>query len=144
MKLRRYFPILLTVIIGAIVIVVAFLVFLNQEQSRVRGDFQGIAADRAQAIQSALTEDSVELALLSDYVAASAELARGDLSGFAGEFQRLVRHLPSREADTEVVAYVSALPAADRSSFEALIRFCPRDSAIAGGVAMATHFRFHR
>jgi diguanylate cyclase (GGDEF)-like protein len=81
-----------------------------------------MAGDRAQAIESAIAEDSVELALLSDYVAASTELARGDLGAFAGEFQRLVRHLPNREADTEVVAYVSLLPAVERSSFEALMR----------------------
>ena len=91
--------------------VVAFLVFFTQEQSRIRSDFQGMAADRAQAIQSAIAEDSVELALLADYVAASAELSRGEMGSFAREFERLVHRLPSRESDTLVVAYISAPPA---------------------------------
>jgi len=88
----------------------------------MRADFQGMAGDRAQAIQSAVAEDAVELSLLADYVAASAELARGELGPFAHEFDRLVRRLPSREEDTQAVAYISWLPAAGRSTFEAIMR----------------------
>jgi diguanylate cyclase (GGDEF)-like protein len=121
-RLKKYFPVLLTVAIGLIFTAVAFLVFLNQEHSRLLGDFQSMAADRAQAIQSAIAEDTVELAVLGDYVTASAELERGELGPFAREFERLVQSLPSREADTQLVAYISLLPAAQRSSFEALMK----------------------
>lgn len=119
---RKYLPLLATFAIGTIVTVVAFLVFLNQENTRMRADFQSMAADRAQAIQSAVAEDAVELYLIADYVAASAELARGELGPFVREFGRLVRHVPLREADTQVVAFISGLPASERSSFEALMR----------------------
>ena len=120
--MKKYLPILLTVAAGGIVTIVAFLVFFAQENARLGGDFQSMAADRAQAIQSAIAEDSVELALLADYVAASAELSRGELGSFALEFERLVRRLPSRESDTLVVAFISSLPADKRTSFEALMR----------------------
>ena len=120
--LRKYLPLLVTCAVGAVVTVVAFLVFLNQENNRMRADFQGMAGDRAQAIQSAVAEDAVELDLIADYVGASAELARGELGPFAREFGRLVRRVPLREADTQVVVFVSSLPAAERFSFEALMR----------------------
>jgi diguanylate cyclase (GGDEF)-like protein len=115
-------PLLLTIVIGAAVTLVAFLVFLGQENARLRADFQNLAGDRAQAVRAALAEDAVELELIADYVASSAELGRGELGPFVREFGRLVRHIPLREEDTQVVAFISSLPAEERASFEALMR----------------------
>jgi diguanylate cyclase (GGDEF)-like protein len=136
--MRRYLPLLLTCAIGAIVTLAVFLVFQGQEEARLRADFQNLAADRAQALRSALAEDSVELALISDYGAASAVLARGDLGQFVREFGRLVRHVPHREEDTQVVAFIPGLPGDERASFETLMRkntdagFAIRESGTGG------------
>ncbi len=121
-RARRYLPLLVTVVAGALITVVVFLVFLGLEEARLRADFQNLSLDRAQAIRSAIAEDAVELDLVASYVAASAEIGRGDLGMFVQEFGRLVRRIPAHEEDTQVFAFISSLPAEGRSSFEALMR----------------------
>ncbi len=64
----------------------------------------------------------------------------GRLGPFVREFGRLVRHIPLREADTQVVAFVSGRLPRNAASFEALMRkdvdpgFAVREPA-PGGVA---------
>jgi len=119
---RRHLPLLTTVAVGVVVTLVVFLVFLAQEEARLRADFQNMSSDRAQAIRSSLAEDSIELDLIASYVAASAEIGRGELGPFVQEFGRLVRRIPSHEEDTQVLAFISALPSEGRASFESLMR----------------------
>ncbi len=121
-RVYRHLPLIFTAFIGVAITLAAFLVFLGQENTRLRSDFQSLAGDRAQAVRAALAEDSVELELIADYVASSAELGRGEMGPFVREFGRLVRHIPLREEDTQVVAFISALPADERASFEALMK----------------------
>jgi diguanylate cyclase (GGDEF)-like protein len=119
---RRRLPLLLTAAVGAIITVVVFFVFLGQEKTRMQADFQNMSSDRAQAIRASIAEDAIELDLLASYVAASRENRRGELGPFVQEFGSLVRRVPVHEEDTQVLAFVSALPAEGRSSFEALMR----------------------
>jgi diguanylate cyclase (GGDEF)-like protein len=120
--LRRFLPLLLTLGIGVLVSVAVFFVFLRQERERLRTDFQVMAADRAQAIRTALNEDQIELGLVADYVSASTELSRGELSSFVQEFARLARRITTHEEDMQVIAFVSAVPPDGRASFEAVMR----------------------
>ncbi|MGA2641334.1 MAG: diguanylate cyclase [Spirochaetia bacterium] len=119
---RRRLPLLITAAVGAVITVVVFFIFLGQEEARMRADFQNMSSDRAQAIRSAIAEDALELDLLASYVAASRENRRGELGPFVQEFGRLVRRIPIHEEDTQVLAFISALPADGRSSFEALMQ----------------------
>ena len=120
--MRRVLSLFITVAVGAIASIAVFLVFRGQEQARMVADFINLSSDRAQAIRSAIAEDAVELALIADYVSASAELSRGDLGPFMREFSRLVRRVPFREEDTQVIAFISGLPAEERASFETRMR----------------------
>jgi diguanylate cyclase (GGDEF)-like protein len=119
---RRFLPLLITVAVGVIASVAVLLVFRAQEDARMIADFINMSSDRAQAIRSSIAEDTVELGLISDYVAASAELSRGDLGQFVREFGRLVRHVPFREEDTQVIAFISTISAEERASFETLMK----------------------
>jgi diguanylate cyclase (GGDEF)-like protein len=120
--MRRYVPLALTVFIGMSITAAVFFVFLGTEQTRLRADFQNMSSDRAQAIRSAIAEDSIELDLMASYVAASAELGQRKLGEFVQEFGRFVRRVPAQEEDAQVLAFVSVLTGAERTSFEALMR----------------------
>jgi diguanylate cyclase (GGDEF)-like protein len=120
--MRRYLPFLLAIGVGLVVTLVVFFVFLGQEAVRIRADFESMAADRAQAIRSALSEDQLEVALLSDYVSSSTELSRGDVGPFVQEFGRLARRMSGQEEDTQVIAFVPEVTLAERPAFEALMR----------------------
>lgn len=115
---RWYLPLLLTVIAGVTVTLVVFAAFRGSEAAKMKTEFQNMAADRAQAIRAGLSEDFVELDLLSSYVAASRELAEDLLGSFAAEFGSFVRRIPSQEPDTQAVAFVARVPAAARARFE--------------------------
>ena len=119
---RKYLPLLLALAIGVTVSVAVFFVFFFQDQARLRTDFNAMAADRAQALRFALAEDQVELGLVSDYVSASSELSRGEIGSFVQEFGRLARRITTHEEDLQVIAFIVPVDAADRASFEALMR----------------------
>ncbi len=118
----KYLPFLLTLGIGAAVTLVMFFVFLGQEQARLRTDFDNMAADRAQAIRASLSEDQVEVGLISDYVSASTELARGEEGPFITEFARLARRISVHEEDTQVIAFIPQVAASERPAFEGVMR----------------------
>ncbi|HYW82398.1 MAG TPA: diguanylate cyclase, partial [Spirochaetia bacterium] len=118
MILRWYLPLLLTVIAGVAVTLAVFAAFRGSEAAKLKADFQSMAADRAQAIRAGLSEDFVELDLLSSYVTASRELAEDLLGSFASEFGNFVRRIPSQEPDTQAVAFVARVPSAARAGFE--------------------------
>jgi diguanylate cyclase (GGDEF)-like protein len=120
--LRKYVPFVLTTAVGAAVTLAVFFVFLGQEQTRLRSDFESMAADRAAAIRSALSEDQVELNLVADYVSASSELSRGDAGPFLLEFGRLARRVSLREEDVQAIAYIASVSPAELAAFEALMR----------------------
>jgi len=94
---RWYLPLLLTVTTGVVVTLVVFAAFRGSEAGKLKADFQSMAADRAQAIRAGLSEDFVELDLLSSYVTASRELAEDLVGSFASEFGNFVRRIPSQE-----------------------------------------------
>jgi diguanylate cyclase (GGDEF)-like protein len=114
-----YLPIVLTVIVGLAITLVVFGVFQTSERSRMHSEFEAMAADRAQAIRAALAEDFTEVDLLGAYVRSSIEMAHGRLGDFALEFGKLARRIPAEEPDTQAVAFVSRVPAPERSAFEA-------------------------
>jgi diguanylate cyclase (GGDEF)-like protein len=118
-KWPLYVPIFLTVVVGLTITLVVFGVFQTSERSRMHTEFETMAADRAQAIRAALAEDFTEVDLLGGYVRSSNELAQGRLGEFALEFGKLARRIPTAEPDTQAVAFVSRVPAPERSAFEA-------------------------
>ena len=115
-----YLPLILTVAFGVIVSLAIFFIFRNGEQVRLQSDFQGLAADRAQAIRTGLGEESIELQLLGSYVAAASELAEGRTESFAQEFARFAKPIPGLEPDGQVLFFVPQVPLADRAAFEKL------------------------
>jgi diguanylate cyclase (GGDEF)-like protein len=122
MRLLKYLPVLLTACIGLVASAVVFFVFRSLESTRLRADFQNMAADRAQALRSAIGEDQLELALIADYVSASTEISRGDMGPFVQEFGRLGRRISQHEEDVQVIAFVSSVTLPERAGFEALMR----------------------
>ena len=119
---RKYLPLLLTLAIGVMVSVAVFFVLYFQDLGRLRSDFNSMAADRAQALRFALSEDQVELGLIADYISASSELSRGDMGPFVQEFGRLARRITTHEEDTQVIAFIVPVDAAGRGPFEALMQ----------------------
>ena len=114
-----FLPIFLTIVAGLAITLIVFGVFQASERSRMHSEFETMAADRAQAIRAALAEDFTEVDLLGGYVRSSRELSNGSLGEFALEFGKLSRRVPAEEPDTQAVAFVSRVAAADKGSFEA-------------------------
>ena len=113
-----YLPIFLTVVAGLAITLVIFAVFQGSERARMHSEFETMAADRAQAVRSGLEEDFRELDLLANYVRASRELSSNRYGEFALEFGKLARRIPAQEPDTQVVAFISNVPAGERGGFE--------------------------
>lgn len=105
---------------GLTVTIIVFFAFQDAERSRMHAEFQNVAADRAQAIRAEVAEDATELDLVASYLNASQELSEDRLSAFSLEFGRFVRRIPNQEPDTQVVALVSRVPAAERQAFEVI------------------------
>ena len=114
-----FLSIVLTIIAGLTITLVVFGVFQASERSRMHSEFETMAADRAQAIRAALAEDFTEVDLLGSYIRSSRELTSGKLGEFALEFGKLSRRVPTEEPDTQAVAFISRVSAAERPQFEA-------------------------
>ncbi|HVO38040.1 MAG TPA: diguanylate cyclase [Spirochaetia bacterium] len=117
-NLRWFVPLVFTAVAGLTLTIVVFAAFTTAERSRIFIEFQNVAADRAQAIRAELSEDTTELDLLAGYLNASTELSEERLNAFAQEFGRFVRRIPAAEPDTQAVALISRVTAAERSMFE--------------------------
>ena len=118
---RRYLPLLIGLLSGAAITAVVFLAFLGVEKSRLNSDFQTMAADRAQALRSAVAEDTTELDLVASYVAASTEIGRGEMVPFMEEFGRFLRRVAAHDEDAQVLAFILPVTSEGRASFEALM-----------------------
>jgi diguanylate cyclase (GGDEF)-like protein len=116
----RMLSLALTVVIGLGLTLTVFLVLLTAERSRLRSDFDSMAADRVQAIRSGLAEDYVELELVGSYITAANELGGDKLRLFAQEFGRFTSRVPDLEPDTVMIGYVARVTAARRKGFEAV------------------------
>jgi diguanylate cyclase (GGDEF)-like protein len=127
-----FLPIVVTIIAGLTITLVVFGVFQAAERSRMHDEFETMAADRAQAIRASLAEDFTEVDLIGGYIRSSRELADGMLGEFALEFGKLSRRVPTEEPDTQAVAFVSRVPAEERSAFEA-----SWSRELAGGMAIS-------
>ena len=103
---RLYVPIVLTVVAGLVVTLVVFTAFQGSERGRMHGEFETMASDRAQAIRSGLSEDSTEIDLLAAYVRAAEELARNQYGGFALEFGRFARRIPSQDVALSLLRFL--------------------------------------
>jgi len=120
--LGRFLPLALTLLIGFCVTLAVFFAFHAAERDRMRADFFSMAADRAVAIRTGLSEDFIELDLLRSYVAASNELPQGKLGDFAREFERYAGRIPGHESDTQVIGFVFRVPGSQRTEFIARAR----------------------
>jgi diguanylate cyclase (GGDEF)-like protein len=119
-SLGIYLSLILTAAFGVAISLSIFFIFRNGEKVRLRSDFQGMAADRAQAIRAGLGEEALELRLLGSYVAAATELAEGRTGSFALEFGRFARPIPGLEPDSQVLFFIPRVPLAARAEFERL------------------------
>jgi diguanylate cyclase (GGDEF)-like protein len=119
-SLGIYLSLILTIAFGAVISLTLFFIFRNGEKVRLQSDFQGLAADRAQAIQTGLGEESIELKLLGSYVAAATELAEGREGSFSQEFARFARLIPGLEPDSQVLFFIPRVLSPRRAEFEKL------------------------
>jgi diguanylate cyclase (GGDEF)-like protein len=119
---RRVLPTVLTLVFGLGITLGVFFLFQGTDVARMRADFTNMAADRAHAIRAGLVDDFIELNLLGSYVSAARELAQGELGAFAQEFGRFSSRIPGLEPDTQVLAFIPRVSAAQRERFEELTR----------------------
>jgi diguanylate cyclase (GGDEF)-like protein len=119
---RRLLPLVFAAVIGVAITLSVFFLIRNGENARLVADFQGLAADRAQAIRAGLSEEGVELNILGSYVAAATELAEGRIGFFAQEFARMTRRIPVSEPDSQLFFFIPRVTAAKLVDFEAQVK----------------------
>ncbi len=116
--LRRYYVLILSILVGAAVTVTGFLYYQGTERERLAGDFQTMARDRAQSLRVELAKHETVLRLLGGFFEASGETLPGDHAGFAAEFREFSHGVLSGEPHLQAVAIILRLPDAERTRFE--------------------------
>lgn len=118
----RHLPSLLLIALGIALTLSLFFVFRGQEAARVQTEFEGLAIDRAHAIEAGLSEDTSELELVGSYILAANERAAGKLGDFLREFGRFAHKVPEIEADTVFVAFVPRVTSGQAKDFTGIYR----------------------
>jgi diguanylate cyclase (GGDEF)-like protein len=116
--LRRYYALILSILVGVAATVAIFLYYQKAEQVRLASDFETMARDRAQSLRVELAKHETVLRLLGGFFEASGETIPGDYAGFAVEFREFSHGVLSREPHLQAVAIIPRLPDAERPRFE--------------------------
>jgi diguanylate cyclase (GGDEF)-like protein len=142
---RLHLPLAVTIVAGAALSLALFFLVRGNELSRLRSDFNILAADRSYSLRSGVAEDATELRYLSFYIESSNALRRGAFEDFAVEYRRFIGGIPSKETDTQIVAFVDRVQAAERTVYEQRIRktgdadFAIKDMEQGGGLQPAAN-----
>jgi CHASE1-domain containing sensor protein len=120
--IRKYIPLIFTLIGGAAVSVTGFFLLFNTERARLKADFESMATDRAQAIRAGISEDTIEIGLFSAYFGAANELAKNSLDTLSTEFERLYGGISDREVDNVAICLATRVPDEGRGSFETVTK----------------------
>ncbi len=82
-SLRRYFPILLTLVLGVAVSVLMFFLVRNWEQAHHRSEFESLAMAYTNAVENTLNEYVGALLFLGDFFNNSQPVTRQQFNSFA-------------------------------------------------------------
>jgi diguanylate cyclase (GGDEF)-like protein len=123
--LRRYFGLVLAILVGTAATVTGFIYYQTTERVRLRGDFEAMAAERARSLRAELSRHETVLHMLGAFFEAASEAIPGDFRIFAVEFREFAQGLTARDPHLQAAVLIPLLLDEERPGFEQATRVFP-------------------